>query len=199
MSLNTYVNSISLGNTLNSNSKLNVNGSTNILSNSYISFGTNFESTSYGLRDNNGIIEFKNNNGSWLPVLALNNIVDNTLSGNKIIDNTININKLNGGGTGLNVILDNNTVGKVSNNVINDNTISGVKITNNTINPTKISGYPTDGTKYLSGDGTWKVSGGTSKYLKLVNQTDFILAVDLTLPHTFFLYYMTTGSGYGSY
>ena len=63
MSLNTYVNSISLGNTLNINAKLNVNGSTNILSNSYISFGTNFESTSYGLRDNNGVIEFKNNNG----------------------------------------------------------------------------------------------------------------------------------------
>ncbi|HEY6019099.1 MAG TPA: hypothetical protein VIY48_04140 [Candidatus Paceibacterota bacterium] len=29
------------------------------------------------------------------------------------------------------------------------------------IAPSKLSGYPTDGTKFLAGDGTWKVAGGT--------------------------------------
>ena len=41
-----------------------------------------------------------------------------------------------------------------------DNTLSGNKIIDNTINPIKILNYPSDGTKYLSGDGTWKVVSG---------------------------------------
>jgi hypothetical protein len=46
-------------------SKIKLSGSINILAGNYISFGPNIMENGYGLRDNNGVIEFKNNNNNW--------------------------------------------------------------------------------------------------------------------------------------
>jgi hypothetical protein len=37
-------------------------------SNAYLNFGATFGSSGYGIRDNAGILEFKNNGGSWDPI-----------------------------------------------------------------------------------------------------------------------------------
>jgi len=130
MNLKGYYDYITIaGNYINQNSKINLNGSMSISSNNYISFGPNFSSASYGIRDNDGVLEFKNDNGNWYPILALANILDNSINGSKIIDTSITLSKINNNsGTGNNVILDNNTFGKVSNNVITNNTIALTKL-----------------------------------------------------------------------
>ena len=103
----------------------------------------------------------------------------------------------NNNGTGTKVILDNNTFGKITDNVITDNTLALTKlsglvstntianvvldngslgkvsnnvITDNTINPTKLV-TPNDQTKYLRGDGSWNSfsSGITNSGLLITN------------------------------
>ena len=59
-----------------------------------------------------------------------------------------------------------------------------------TLDPTKISGYPTDGTKYLSGDGTWKVvSGGGGTWGSITGtlsaQTDLQTALNAKANYSF--------------
>ena len=175
MSLNCCYDKLNIGNNiLNANSSVNINGSINILSGNYISFGSNYQDTSYGLRDNNGVIEYKNSNGLWKNI-------------SYIEDNTIALTKLTGlvsTNTIANVVLDNGSLGKVSNNVITDNTISGVKIAENTINPTKILNYPTDGTKYLSGDGTWKVVSVSNQDAATISYVDNSLTYSLDSSYT---------------
>jgi hypothetical protein len=135
------------GNVINSSSTVNINGSINILSGKYISFGSDFESNSYGLRDNNGKIEYKNSSGSWNEI-------------SYIADNTLTLAKINNqGGTGLNVILDNNTFGKVSNNVIDDNTISGSKLADSSVSITKLSGGGAITTSGITNNGNMTNTG----------------------------------------
>ena len=83
-----FYDNIIIGNTiLNSNSQANFDTNINITSNSYISFGSNYGFNSYGLRDNNGILEFKNINGNWNNFdLSGSSIPNDSLDGNKIIN-----------------------------------------------------------------------------------------------------------------
>jgi hypothetical protein len=43
----------------------------------YLNFGETVGSTGYGLRDNNGTMEFKNSGGTWA---SLNNVIQNYLT-----------------------------------------------------------------------------------------------------------------------
>ena len=190
------------GNVINSNSTININGSINILSGNYISFGPNYQNTSYGLRDNNGIIEYKENSGYWKNIsyiednsITLSKINNNNGTGTKVIldnntfgkitdnvitDNTLALTKLSGlvsTNTIANVVLDNGSLGKVSNNVITDNTINGIKLLDNSVNISKLNGGGTGLNVVLDNNTIGKVSNNvitdnTINPTKLVTPND---------------------------
>ncbi len=192
------------GNIINSNSNVNINGSINILSGNYISFGSNYQDSSYGLRDNNGIIEYKNSNNLWknisyiednsITLSKINNnngtgtnvILDNNtfgkVSNNVITDNTIALTKLSGlVSTNIieNVVLNNGSIGKVSNNVITDNTISGVKLLDNSVNISKLNGGGTGSNVVLDNGSIGKVSNNVITD-NTINPTKLVIPSDQT-------------------
>ncbi len=64
MSIQGTFNSLNVGNNIvNQLSTLNVDGDLSITSGKYISFGTANNSNGYGIRDNDGVLEFKNSSG----------------------------------------------------------------------------------------------------------------------------------------
>jgi hypothetical protein len=85
---------IIIGNTIyNSDAVLNIDGNINIKNNSYLSYGYNYGINSYGFRDNNGILQFKNYNSNWYDITSIDNLQDNSINGSKILDNSIDISK----------------------------------------------------------------------------------------------------------
>ena len=146
---------IVVGNTIyNSDAVLNIDGNINIKNNSYISYGYKYGIFSYGFRDNDGILQFKNNNSDWYNIVSIENLQNNTINGSKILDNSIDISKLYNFNIGGDIIDDNsingskiidNTISNaklldatIENNKIKDNTISNAKLLDSTIENDKI-------------------------------------------------------------
>ena len=76
MSVNSTFDNLFLGTTImNTNSVLNIDGNISLNTDKYITFGTDNENNSFGIRDNNGNIEYKDLNGNWRAINTYN-IVD---------------------------------------------------------------------------------------------------------------------------
>jgi len=170
---------------------LDIYGNIGIKEGSYISYGTNTLDNSYGIRDDSGVIQFKNNNDQWRNISAslwdsnnhdiyynkgnvsiTNNLYCNTLhSDNITIDNNINLE----GNMNVQLNLNINDTLCVSNIKTNTTNHHILDKNNNEIITIKESGligigtiYPQN-TLHISGTNTFTTPTTTGIHAGLIN------------------------------